>query len=162
MRIAVFSDTHGRTELLENAVRRTSPDILVHLGDHIRDSRVLSAAFPDIPLYAVPGNCDFASREQDTLEFFAGPVKVFATHGHRYYVKSTMDSLLNAAHFSDAKLVLYGHTHIAHIDYPAGMTVVNPGSSGLGAEPSFAQIDISDGGGVAARILPMLPKDRYM
>ena len=142
MRIAVFSDTHGRTELLENAVRRTSPDILVHLGDHIRDSRVLSAAFPDIPLYAVPGNCDFASREQDTLEFFAGPVKVFATHGHRYYVKS--------------------HTHIAHIDYPAGMTVVNPGSSGLGAEPSFAQIDISDGGGVAARILPMLPRDRYM
>ena len=162
MRLVVFSDTHGRTELLENAVRRTNPDILVHLGDHIRDSRVLSSAFPDIPLYAVPGNCDFASREQDTLEFFAGPVKVFATHGHRYYVKSTMDSLLNAAHFSGAQLVLYGHTHIARIEYPAGMTVVNPGSSGLGSEPSFAVIDISDSGGIAARILPMMPKDRYI
>lgn len=162
MRLVVFSDTHGHTELLESAVRRTGPDILVHLGDHIRDSRLLSSAFPDIPLYAVPGNCDFASREPDTLEFFAGPVKVFATHGHRYYVKSTMDSLLNAAHFSGAQLVLYGHTHIARIDYPAGMTVVNPGSSGLGAEPSFAQIDISDTGGIAAKILPMLPKDRYI
>lgn len=162
MRLAVFSDTHGRTELLPQAVRRVSPDIIVHLGDHIRDSRVFAVEFPDIPLYAVPGNCDFASREADTLEFFAGPVKVFATHGHRYYVKSTMDSLLNAAHFAGAQLVLYGHTHIARIDYPAGMTVVNPGSSGLGAEPSFAQIDISDAGGIAAKILPMLPRDRYI
>lgn len=110
-----------------------------------------ASEFPSIPLYAVPGNCDFASREQDTLEFYAGPVKVFATHGHRYYVKSTMDSLLNAAHFSGAQLVLYGHTHIARIEYPAGMTVVNPGSSGLGSEPSFAVIDISDSGGIAAQ-----------
>ena len=162
MRLAVFSDTHGNTNLMPQAVRRMQPDILVHLGDHIRDSRLLASEFPSIPLYAVPGNCDFASREQDTLEFYAGPVKVFATHGHRYYVKSTMVSLLNAAHFSGAQLVLYGHTHIARIEYPAGMTVVNPGSSGLGSEPSFAVIDISDSGGIAARILPMMPKDRYI
>lgn len=162
MRLAVFSDTHGNTNLMPQAVRRMQPDILVHLGDHIRDSRLLASGFPSIPLYAVPGNCDFASREQDTLEFYAGPVKVFATHGHRYYVKSTMDSLLNAAYFSGAQLVLYGHTHIARIEYPAGMTVVNPGSSGLGSEPSFAVIDISDSGGIAARILPMMPKDRYI
>lgn len=162
MRLVVFSDTHGRTQLLEGVVRRTQPDILVHLGDHIRDSRVLSETFPDIPLFAVPGNCDFAAREPDTLEFYAGPVKVFATHGHRYYVKSTMDSLLNAAHFAGAQLVLYGHTHMARIDYPAGMTVVNPGSSGLGTEPTFAQIDISDSGAIAARIEPMQVKDKYM
>lgn len=161
MRLAVFSDTHGRTELLASAVRRTQPDILVHLGDHIRDSRILAETFPEIPLYAVPGNCDFASREQDTIEFMADAVKVFATHGHRYYVKSTMDSLLNAAHFAGAQLVLYGHTHIARIDYVAGMTVVNPGSSGLGAEPSFAVIDIR-GDKIAAKIEPVLKRDKYM
>lgn len=109
-----------------------------------------------------PATVTSPAANQDTLEFYAGPVKVFATHGHRYYVKSTMDSLLNAAHFSGAQLVLYGHTHIARIEYPAGMTVVNPGSSGLGSEPSFAVIDISDSGGIAARILPMMPKDRYI
>ena len=42
------------------------------------------------------------------------------------------------------------------------MTIVNPGSAGLGAEPSFAQIDVSDTGGIAAKILPMLPRDKYM
>ena len=73
-----------------------------------------------------------------------------------------MDSLLNAAHFSGAQLVLYGHMHIARIDYAAGMTIVNPGSAGLGAEPSFAQIDVSGTGGIAAKILPMLPRDKYI
>ena len=160
MRLAVFSDTHGRTELLAGAVRRSQPDILVHLGDYLRDSRVLSAAFPELPLYAVPGNCDF-SREEDTLCFMAGEVRVFATHGHRYFVKSTLDSLLNSAHFAGAGLVLYSHTHTACISYPAGMTVVNPGSAGLGPEPSFAVIDIR-GSAVSAKIEPMLPKDPYI
>ena len=162
MDILVLSDSHGAVAPMIRAVELTAPNLIIHLGDCWRDGERLHTYFPDIPLEQVPGNCDFASREQDTLEFYAGPVKVFATHGHRYYVKSTMDSLLNAAHFSGAQLVLYGHTHIARIEYPAGMTVVNPGSSGLGSEPSFAVIDISDSGGIAARILPMMPKDRYI
>lgn len=160
MRLIVFSDTHGRCSMLPQCVRRTGPDMIVHLGDHMRDTRIIEESFPEIPLYAVPGNCDFSSAE-DTLTFSAGGVLVFATHGHRYGVKSTMDSLLNSAHFAGAQLVLYGHTHIARIDYPAGMTVVNPGSSGLGSEPSFAQIDIREGG-IAAKILPVSPKDPYM
>ena len=107
------------------------------------------------------GSSPKSRAEPDTLEFFAGQVKVFATHGHRYGVKSTMDSLLNSAHFSGAQLVLYGHTHAARIDYVSGMTVVNPGSSGLGGEPSFAQIDIREDK-IAAKILPVSPKDPYM
>ena len=46
MRLAVFSDSHGRTELLPQAVRRTQPDIVVHLGDHLRDSLALQREFP--------------------------------------------------------------------------------------------------------------------
>ena len=87
MILAVFSDTHGSTAGMAAAVRRVRPDILVHLGDHIRDTAVLEREFPDLPLHAVPGNCDFAAREPDPDIFFAGPVKVFATHGHRYSVK---------------------------------------------------------------------------
>ena len=157
MILAVFSDTHGSTAGMAAAARRVNPDVLVHLGDHLRDSAVLEREFPDLPLHAVPGNCDFASREPDTDTFFAGPVQVFATHGHRYSVKLGMDSLLNAAHFSGAGLVLYGHTHIARVDYYGGMTVVNPVSSGLGAKPTFALIEVSDDGRIAARILNIYP-----
>lgn len=155
MILAVFSDTHGSTAGMAAAVRRVRPDILVHLGDHIRDTAVLEREFPDLPLHAVPGNCDFAAREPDPDIFFAGPVKVFATHGHRYSVKLGLDGLLNAAHFSGAGLVLYGHTHIARIDYYGGMTVVNPGTSGLGPQPSFALIEIGADDRISAKILPI-------
>lgn len=72
MILAVFSDTHGSTAGMAAAVRRVRPDILVHLGDHIRDTAVLGREFPDLPLHAVPGNCDFAAREPEPDIFFAG------------------------------------------------------------------------------------------
>ena len=157
MILAVFSDTHGSTAGMAAAARRVNPDVLVHLGDHLRDSAVLEREFPDLPLHAVPGNCDFARREPDTDTFMAGLVTVLATHGHRYSVKYGLDSLLNAAHFSGAGLVLYGHTHIARVDYYGSMTVVNPGSSGLGTKPTFALIEVTDEGRVAARIMNIMP-----
>lgn len=155
MILAVFSDTHGNTAGMLSAVRRMRPDVLVHLGDNLRDSAELAREFPELPLHAVPGNCDFARREPDTDTFMAGLVTVFATHGHRYSVKYGLDSLLNAAHFSGAGLVLYGHTHIARIDYYGGMTVVNPGTSGLGPQPSFALIKIGADDRISAKILPI-------
>ena len=155
MILAVFSDTHGNTAGMLSAVRRMRPDVLVHLGDNLRDSAELAREFPELPLHAVPGNCDFARREPDTDTFMAGLVTVFATHGHRYSVKYGLDSLLNAAHFSGAGLVLYGHTHIARIDYYGGMTVVNPGTSGLGLQPSFALIEIGADDRISAKILPI-------
>lgn len=153
MILAVFSDTHGCTAGMLSAARRVRPDVLVHLGDNLRDSALLAQEFPELPLHAVPGNCDFARREPDTETFMAGLVTVFATHGHRYSVKYGLDSLLNAAHFSGAGLVLYGHTHVARIDYYGGMTVVNPGTSGLGPQPTFALIEISPDDRISARIL---------
>ena len=155
MILAVFSDTHGNTAGMLSAVRRMRPDVLVHLGDNLRDSAELAREFPELPLHAVPGNCDFARREPDTDTFMAGLVTVFATHGHRYSVKYGLDSLLNAAHFSGAGLVLYGHTHIARIDYYGGMTVVNPGTSGLGPQPSFSLIEIGADDRISAKILPI-------
>ena len=155
MILAVFSDTHGNTAGMLSAVRRMRPDVLVHLGDNLRDSAELACEFPELPLHAVPGNCDFARREPDTDTFMAGLVTVFATHGHRYSVKYGLDSLLNAAHFSGAGLVLYGHTHIARIDYYGGMTVVNPGTSGLGPQPSSALIEIGADDRISAKILPI-------
>ena len=58
MRIAVFSDTHGFTAPMVDAVSRFRPDAVFHLGDHDRDTEVLLRQFPEIPLYNVAGNCD--------------------------------------------------------------------------------------------------------
>lgn len=153
MKIAVFSDTHGRTAGMLRAVRRVSPDILVHLGDYFRDAMTLAQEFPELPLHAVPGNCDLSARDPDTISFLAGPVTVFASHGHRYQVKYGTDSLLNAACFSGAGLVLYGHTHIAQVMQAGGVSVLNPGSAGTGEAPTFAVVEIGGDGGIVCRIM---------
>ena len=101
MKLAVFSDTHGRTAGMLSAAKRIRPDVFVHLGDHIRDSLELAHEFPDTPLYAVAGNCDFSSKEPDRMTFLIGTTTVFATHGHGYAVKYTMEPLLNAGHFAE-------------------------------------------------------------
>mgnify|MGYP000820553060 CR=1 FL=1 len=157
MKYLVLSDSHGNVDNMVRAVELVKPQGIIHLGDGWRDVEELRELFPSLPLEQVPGNCDFAAREPDPDIFFAGPVKVFATHGHRYSVKLGLDGLLNAAHFSGAGLVLYGHTHIARVDYYGGMTVVNPGSSGLGTKPTFALIEVTDEGRVAARIMNIMP-----
>lgn len=153
MKLAIFSDTHGSVSGMLRAVRRVSPDVLVHLGDYLRDTAALEKEFPDLPLYAVPGNCDYASGLPDFLTFSAGSITVFATHGHRYSVKQGNDALLNAAYFSGASLALYGHTHIPCQDLVAGMYVLNPGTAGTGKSPTFAVAEIDCGGCVMCRIL---------
>ncbi len=63
MKILVLSDSHGAMEPMEQAVERTQPRMIFHLGDCWRDAERLRGRFPQIPLQQVPGNCDFRSQE---------------------------------------------------------------------------------------------------
>ena len=74
MKIAVFSDTHGSTARMLSAAEALRPDALVHLGDYERDADCLAAAFPEIPLYRVCGNCDVAPAAPQELVVEFGPV----------------------------------------------------------------------------------------
>lgn len=153
MKAAVFSDTHGNTELMLEAVRRCRPDAVIHLGDHDRDTFCLREQFPEIPLYSVCGNCDLMplSPVRDTIQL--GPVKVFITHGHLYSVDyGRIDSLVYAAQEQGAKLALYGHTHKALYKELGGVQVLNPGTAGKGRELSWATVEVFDNGGIICQI----------
>ena len=114
------------------------PDLVIHLGDYVRDAEKLRTALPQQALVNVRGNCDPGANAEERAEFEVCGVQVFACHGHRYGVKTSLDALLNAGYFSGAGLVLFGHTHIARHLCISGMEVVNPGS----AQHSCAVIDI--------------------
>ena len=62
MKAAVFSDTHSNTALMVEAVARCRPDLIIHLGDHSRDTAILREKFPEIPLYSVRGKMDKALK----------------------------------------------------------------------------------------------------
>ena len=155
MKIAVFSDSHGQCGGMCRAVRAWGPDLILHLGDHARDARSLTKEFPQTPLRAVRGNCDICSDAPETAQFSVEGVPVFLTHGHRYGVKAGLTSLLNAAHFAGARLVLFGHTHRGVQFEAAGMYVLNPGPAGDPCHPTGGLVEIGADGGICCRILPL-------
>lgn len=154
MKAAVFSDTHGSTYLMVQAVRRARPDLLIHLGDYERDAGVLRREFPELPLFAVCGNCDVVPLAPAVDLVPLGPVKAMITHGHLYNVKYGLDSLVYAAQEKEAKLALFGHTHQALYEEIGGVKLLNPGA-GCGPHASWALVEVFDNGGIACEIKPL-------
>lgn len=157
MLLAVFSDTHGNLGPACAAIRAWQPDVVLHLGDYVRDAQTLREKFPELDIRYVRGNCDMGSNESEKLFFNLGGVDIFATHGHLYDVKWSLDSLLNTAHFSGAGLCLFGHTHQRFYMNMGGIELLNPGTAGKGYELSAALIRIENG--VAECKIHTLEKD---
>ena len=153
MNAAVFSDTHGNTALMLEAVRRFRPELLIHLGDHDRDAEALRREFPALPLYCVRGNCDLGSLAPEREIVPLGPVKAFITHGHLYDVRwGRLDSLVYAAQEAGAQLALFGHTHEPLYEELGGVKLLNPGTAGKGRSLTWAWIEVFDNGGIACEI----------
>ncbi len=156
MKAAVFSDTHRNVGPMLDAIRRCRPDLIIHLGDHDRDTLCLEEEFPDVPLYRVCGNCDFAPIAPIADIVPLGQVKALICHGHTYNVDwGGVDSLVYAAQERGCQLALYGHTHMAEQRQIGGVTVVNPGTAGKGRRLSWALIEVFPNGGIAVSMNQM-------
>ena len=155
MRAAVFSDTHHNTAPMLEALRRCRPDLIIHLGDHDRDTLCLEEEFPDLPLYRVCGNCDFAPIAPLADIVPRGPVKALICHGHSYGVDWGLDRLAYAAEERGCALALFGHTHHAEQQQIGGVQLVNPGTAGKGRRLTWALIEVLDNGGIAVSINEM-------
>jgi len=153
LKAAVFSDTHSNTALMAEAVRRCRPDVIIHLGDHDRDTEVLLREFPEIPLYSVCGNCDLASAAPNAEVVPLGPVKAYITHGHLYHVEyENVDSLVYAAQEMGCQIAMFGHTHRPYYEDIGGVKVLNPGTAGKGRRLTWALVQVFDNGGIACEI----------
>ena len=127
MKILVFSDSHGNEDNMVCAVERERPstlDAIVHLGDGWRDAEALHR---------------FEERER--VVFF-GDCRVLLCHGHTLGVKSSLLRASYEARERGAQALLYGHTHIPHIDYHDGLWLVNPGSIGDHRRPSYGVLTV--------------------
>ncbi|MFB0919896.1 MAG: YfcE family phosphodiesterase [Oscillospiraceae bacterium] len=153
MKLLVFSDSHGYHLKMLSAIELSKPDMLVHLGDGGRDVSKIEAQFPQIPLRAVRGNCDMGSVLPDTDFFQAGKAKIFISHGHLYGVKVTLSALVDDARVRGANIVMFGHTHIAKFAMSGGIYVLNPGTCGLAASPSCAEVIIDDKGEISCNLI---------
>lgn len=143
MQILVMSDTHSDSGVIEK-VRGFYPniDILIHCGDselpfshHVLDG-----------MKKVRGNCDIDPAFPDEIVIDFGDIKVFATHGHLFNVKSSILSLSYRAKEVNARIVCFGHSHMLGAEMIDDILFLNPGSllKPRGRqEKSFAVVEIN-------------------
>ena len=147
IKICVFSDSHGGPEYMITAIGREEPRLCFFLGDGVRDLVAVESFFPDLPVYAVRGNCDLHSALSPALVCTVGGVGIFATHGHLYNVKheTVPRTLTRAAKEAGAQAALFGHTHCPYCEERDGILLLNPGAIGRTTRPSYAVLEIENG-----------------
>ena len=153
MKLLVFSDTHGDVEAMRDIIsrHRNNVDIVIHLGDCLKDLQSVMVDFPTIANLGVMGNCDYAFMYPNAKyegTFTVEGIKIFYTHGHKYNVKNGYDYIVSNAKFNNAGIVLFGHSHVSVIEKRGDVTVINPGSLSYPRDSSlgtYAMLEIKDG-----------------
>ena len=146
MKVLVISDSHGYISNARLAIEKNpGVEIIIHLGDYYKDAVRLSELYPNKRFEFVSGNCDAnkAISAEKVLEIENNII--FIAHGHNYSVKWNYKPILERAKSENAKLVLFGHTHIAAIDKIDNILLINPGSitqSRSNYSESYAILDI--------------------
>ena len=147
MRIAILSDTHGKTEYFLSQMRsRNDIDRIIHLGDFAWDAELISREL-SVPVIYVKGNNDFGSNAPLDKVIYLEGHKVWLTHGHRNNDYFGTDSLYYKAKELGASIVLYGHTHSFFYEVSEGIRIINPGSlshSRGDGHTSYVIMDITD------------------
>ncbi len=148
MLIAIVSDTHGRVDAALRAVEQAgSPEMVLHAGDFFRDATGLQLQVA-VPVVGVKGNCDGFSAGPEEQVFEAAGTRIYLTHGHLYNVKNRLVELCNRATELNAKVVVFGHTHISTIEVTGDCLLVNPGSLFRSRDPmgkTFATLRVGEG-----------------
>lgn len=148
MKVMVVSDTHGRNDLLRQAIGQEAPiGLLIHAGDIEGDLDTILGDRREYDIKAVAGNMDWSPAYNAALTFTLGKHKVFLTHGHHFGVHYGMEDLLEAARKCGADRVFYGHTHIAARVEEDGVLILNPGSLSKprgGADRTYLVFDVDD------------------
>ena len=156
----VLADTHipRRAKRLPDGffphLRRA--DLILHAGD-LLEAWVLEELSSHAPVRAVKGNVDGPDVDlPETLEFEFGGVPMAMIHdsgpkkGRRARIRRR---------FPDARVVVFGHSHVPFLEDDGELLLLNPGSptdKRRQPEHTFALLRAA-GGEVRAEVLTLLP-----
>lgn len=128
----IFSDSHGETLNMRKVIDSYPCELggVIFLGDLYRDAETLRLYYPNLPIYAVCGNCDGMTRFTEELLNIEG-ISILILHGHTVSVKSSLVPLEAHARALNADIALFGHTHERYERCVLGeknLYLFNPGS----------------------------------
>ncbi|MEF9863912.1 MAG: YfcE family phosphodiesterase [Christensenellaceae bacterium] len=140
----VLSDTHGNKAAINQVLQKCGAvDYIFHLGDNASDIRAIDTT---ARVVCVKGNCDMGCDIPETEEVVIKGHKIILTHGHRLHVKYSYDRVNYYAHEHEARILLFGHTHMPYLEYAEGIWLLNPGSTGESDEICYATFLVGDVG----------------
>lgn len=150
MKILVVSDTHGINSGFIEAVEKEQPDLIIHCGD----GKGIEMKCQDVvkcPMHIVRGNSDEMPNNLPLeKEVEVEGYKIFLAHGHKHLVYAGTQWLIEAGRERGANIVMFGHTHIPHVEEVNGMLVMNPGSITMPRQGDFVRtymtMEINNGG----------------
>ena len=151
MKLLVFSDSHSNPKYIERAleIHKRKADLVIFLGDGLRDIERIRENHPNLQFFMVKGNCDvFSSSDyMDYSVLDLDGVKIFITHGHLFGVKNGYDRILYRAEELGVDAVFFGHTHMP-IDLSTYVSdkrihLFNPGSIAYGG--TYGVVNIVNG-----------------
>lgn len=129
MLAVVLADTHipRRSEELPGALRPylESADAILHAGD-LMDPAVLEELRGHAPTYAVRGNLDPPEAKlPETVELYLGGIPAAMVHdsGRKEGRRRRL-----ARRFPEARVVVFGHSHIPFLEDEDDLMLLNPGS----------------------------------
>ncbi|GAB6138880.1 metallophosphoesterase [Halanaerobaculum tunisiense] len=142
MRVAVFSDAHGRSQQVRQALEQLSDiDYLLYAGDGVED--LLNSNFlTDIETIVVPGNRDFGVELPKERIVELAKQRIFLTHGNNYNIKWGLDKLYYRAQEEEADIVIFGHTHRKLAQEIEGTLFFNPGSIALPRDSRYGSYGV--------------------
>ena len=125
----VLADTHvpRRAKTLPASLlpHLERADLILHAGD-LMDPTLLGTLAAYAPVKAVRGNLDPPdSRLPETLEFEFGGVRIAMIHDSG--PKKGRQNRLRRR-FPEARVIVFGHSHIPWLDDEDGLLLLNPGS----------------------------------
>lgn len=136
--IAVVSDTHGRLDP-RVADLVASSDAVIHAGDfcgaavvhelhRLNDNVIAVAGNNDTPALWPESEGPVVSALPKVARITAPGGEIVVEHGHRFGNKPDHGEFRKA--WPQARLVVYGHTHIQVWDRDQAPWVLNPGAAG--------------------------------
>jgi uncharacterized protein len=155
LKIGIISDTHGllRPEVFDHF---SGVKHILHAGD-IGSVDLLAELEAIAPVTAVWGNTDgreLHARVPEIARVALGGHSVVVVHGQQFGATTPQQI---APRFSDADLVVFGHSHRAVVERVGRTLAVNPGSAGparFRTTPSLALAELS-GEGIRVQIIPL-------
>ncbi len=118
-------------------------EAVVFLGDGHKELERARPLLEGKRVYTVIGNNDFRCNYPKNQVIEEGGLKIYITHGHYEYVKSSLGKAQEIAKENDCQLVLYGHTHVQREDNFDGVKLFCPGAL---RSDEYGVVDIIDNG----------------